>query len=225
MVAVPPPIVQYPGIGGVVSTGVILGAAAAAPPPPPPAPPAPPAVAAGFPPRIITLLENGLLRYTNSQISYPYKIILVDIDPNIIAGRAVAGGGYPWRNIPAASPLYPVGYDEVETVLLEGTTDALMVAIVGYFAPNRNRDIREIYGQTEHFADGQALECSSSPITNNLTFMYWISNISSWDLGNGPPRFQIIRARPDNGADTPLPGGEAFSYIQTLIIDDPDPLT
>ena len=68
---------------------------------------------ATFPPRIITLLENALLRYMNSQISYPYKIILVEIDPNIIAGRAVAGGGYPWRNIPAAPPPYPVGYEEV----------------------------------------------------------------------------------------------------------------
>ena len=131
---------------------------------------APPAVAAGFLPRIITLLENALLRYTYSEMSYPYKIILVDIDPNMIAGRVVAGGGYPWRNIPAAPPPYPVGYDEVETVLVESTTDALMMAIVGYFAPNRNRDIREIYGQTGDFADGQALECPSSPITNNLTF-------------------------------------------------------
>ena len=190
-----------------VPTGVIHGAAAAAPPPPPPAPPAPPAVTAGFPPRIITLLENALLRYTNSQISYPYKIILVDIDPNIIAGRAVAEGGYPLRNITAAPPPYPVGYDEVETVLVEGTTDALMMAIVGYFAPNRNRDIKEIYGQTGEFADSQALECPSSPIPNNLTFMYWISNISSWDLGNGQPRVQIIPARPDNGVDTSLPEG------------------
>ena len=144
VVAVPPPIVQYPVMGGVVPAGVIPGAAAAAPPPPPPAPPAPPAVTAGFPPRIITLLENALLRYTNSQISYPYKIILVGINPNIIAGRAVAGGGYFWRNITAAPPPYPVGYDVVETVLVEGTTDALMIAIVGYFAPNRNKDIKEI---------------------------------------------------------------------------------
>ena len=144
VVAVPPLIGQYSGIGGVVPAGVILGAAAATPPLPPPAPPDPPAVAAGFPPRIITLLENALLGYTNSHISYPYKIILIDIDPNIIAGRAVAGGGYLWRNIPAAPPPYPVGYDEVKTVLVEGTTDALMIAIVGYFTPNRNRDIREI---------------------------------------------------------------------------------
>ena len=52
------------------------------------------------------------------------------------------------EKIPAAPPPYPVGYEEVETVLVEGTSNALMMAIVGYFAPNRNRDIREIYGQT-----------------------------------------------------------------------------
>ena len=95
MVAVPPPMVQYSGIGGVVPARVLLGAAAATPTPLQPAPHAPPPVAAGFPPKIITLLENALPRYTNSQISYPYKIILVDIDPNIIAGQAVAGGAYP----------------------------------------------------------------------------------------------------------------------------------
>ena len=214
-------MVQYPGIGGAVPAGVIPGAATAAPPAPPPTPPAPLAVAAGFPPRIITLSENALLGYTYSQTSYPYKIIFVGIDPNIIACWALAWEGYSWRNIPAATPPYPVGYDEVEAVLVEGTTDDLMMTIVGYFAPNRNRDIREIYGQTGDFADGQAFECPSSPITNNLTFMYWISNIWSWELGNGPARVQIIRAWPDNGADTPLPGGEPFSYI---VINPPLPV-
>ena len=145
VVAVPPPIIQYPVIGGVVPVRIILGAATAAPPPPPLAPPTPPAVAAEFLLRIITLLENTILRYTNSQISFLYKIILVYINTNIIIGRAVAGGEYTWRNIPPASPPYLVGYDEVETVLVERTTDAMMMAIGEYFTSNPNRDIREIY--------------------------------------------------------------------------------
>ena len=44
VVAVPPPIFQYSGIGAVIPAGVVPGPAAAAPPPPPP--PVAPAVAA-----------------------------------------------------------------------------------------------------------------------------------------------------------------------------------
>lgn len=76
---------------------------------------------------------------------------MVEIDPSILVNRInIAGGAqrYPWRivpPIPIGGP-YPVGFHEVETVLMAGTKEALLSAIVSNFPLNRNRTIREIYG-------------------------------------------------------------------------------
>ena len=69
--------------------------------------------------------------------------------------------GYPLRVMPVvpAGAAYPVGYEEAESVLVQGTTLALMTAIVGNFPPHRNQNIREIYGQMGGFVDGVILEC------------------------------------------------------------------
>lgn len=80
-------------------------------------PPATPA-AISLPPAGVALLKNALQRYLHShtpQISYPYQIILVEIDPDIISGGVIAAGvagGYSWRIVPAVPPssVYPVGY-------------------------------------------------------------------------------------------------------------------
>ena len=108
-------------------------------------------------PRWVQLRYFVFIRYihpTPSQIFYPYRIVLEDIDPKRIAGRIAGGaGGYPWRVVPAVprGGAFPPGYKEAETVLTEGTTAALLTAIVGNFRPRRNRMVRQIYGQTAAF--------------------------------------------------------------------------
>ena len=145
--------------------------------PPAPPPPLAPPVAAALPAGTIALLENALIRFfhpTPSQLFYPYRIILVDIDPIRIVGRIAGGaGGYPWRVVPAVpyGGAFPTGYKEAETVLTEDTPDALLAAIVGNFRTHRNRMVRQIYGQTAAFRDGNALDCPNIQITNHLTFM------------------------------------------------------
>ena len=78
----------------------------------------------------------------------------MDIDPLRIAGRIANGaGGYPWRVGPAVphGGLFPLSYKEAETLLMEGTPDAHICAILGNFRTHRNRMVRQIYGQTAAF--------------------------------------------------------------------------
>ena len=224
---VPPPVVP-PGPPPVVPPGPPPVVPPPVVPPPVVPPPAPPAVLP-FPPATVTLIHNALLRYLHPAsvwVYYPYRIIVVEIDPRRIAGRVLGAGGvqqYPWRTLPAV-PLggaYPAGYNEVETVLTGGTTAALLTSIVGNFPRNRNRVIREIYGQTSDFRDGIALDCPNIQITNHLTFMDWLSRLSGLiDV----PRVQVIRARGDGGIDSPPPGAGAHIYINPTVLNDPPAL-
>ena len=66
------------------------------------------------------------------------------------------------------------------------------MAIVGNFARNRNRRIREIYDQTADFVDGIAAERPSIQTTNRLTFVDWLP---SWAIGHQALGVQVIRAR------------------------------
>ena len=78
----------------------------------------------------------------------------MDIDPLRIAGRIASGaGGYPWWVGPAVphGGLFPKWYKEAETLLMEGTPDAHICAILGNFRTHRNRMVRQIYGQTAAF--------------------------------------------------------------------------
>ena len=134
----------------------------------------------------------------------------------------VSKGGYPWRVVPAVPPggVYPVGYSEADTVLTLPTHKALMTAIVSHFAANRNRRIREIFGQTADFEDGADLECVNIQITNRLSLQHWISQLPSWAVGTHTPRIQVVRARtvqPGGPPDTPA--GE-FRYIDPRLTHD-----
>ena len=182
------------------------------PPAPAPAPAPIPPVIGPLPQATLTLLDNALRRYLNpplSQICYTYRICIVDIDPDTLANRVVLAGGvqkYPCRIVPAV-PLggpYPVGFEEVETVLMQETKEALLSAIIGNFPGNRNRTIREIHGQTSDFAVGASILCSNIQITNQLTFQDWLSRLPS--PGNYIPRIQLIRS--------PIPGGPPNSPPQ-----------
>ena len=181
-----------------------------------------PPVAAALPAGTIVLLVNVLIRFihpTPSQLFYPYMIILVDIDPLRIAGRIASGaGGYLWQVVPAVphGGAFPPGYKEAETVLTKGTPDALLAAIVGNFCTHRNRMVRQIYGQTAAFQDGNALDCPNIQITNHLTFMDWLSPLPGLDHA---PRVQVVRARGGGILDTP--GG--LVYVNTHAVDSPPP--
>ena len=160
-VAMQPPIIQAPVPSDHAAHTPPPPAPTLAPPPapPPPAPPPPlaPPVSSALLAGTIALLENALIRFihpTPSQLFYPYRIILVDIDPLRIAGRIANGaGGYPWRVGPAVphGGLFPLSYKEAETLLMEGTPDAHICAILGNFRTHRNRMVRQIYGQTAAF--------------------------------------------------------------------------
>ena len=132
------------------------------------------------------------------QIFYPLRVIMVDIDPHLIAGRVLGVGGvrvYPWRVVPtdALSGMYPTGYSEAETALPLGTTTALLRTIVGNFRHNRNRIIREIHGQVVYLPYGIALDCPNVQITNYLMIIYWLSRVSG--LVNYVHMVQVIRNR------------------------------
>ena len=149
----------------------------------------------------------------------------MEIDPHLIAGRVLGAGvqGYPWRTLPAV-PLggaYPVGYNVAETVLTAGTSTALLTSIAGNLRANRNWPMREIYGQTSDFQDGVALDCPNILITNQLSFMDWLSRLP---LGNFVPRIQVIRARGGGHPDTPPPGAGAHTYINPNQLNNPAPL-
>lgn len=90
----------------------------------------------------------------------------------------------------------------MQTVLMAGTKDALLSAIIGNFPRNRIRTIREIHGQTSDFAVGASTLCSNIQITNELTFLDWLSRLPS--PGNYVPRIQVIRTRiPGGPPDSP----------------------
>ena len=91
---------------------------------------------------MVALLQRALTRYLYPplEVIFPFRVTLVEIDPDTIAGRVVVGGvpgGYPWRVVPAAPTggPYPIGYDEADTVLAAPTLAALMTAIADNFAP------------------------------------------------------------------------------------------
>ena len=92
----------------------------------------------------------------------------MDIDSLRIAGRIAGGaGGYPWWVVPAVphGGAFPPRYKEAETVLTKGTPDALIAAIVRNFRTHRNRMVRQIYGQTAAFLNGNALDCPHTSAT------------------------------------------------------------
>ena len=106
----------------------------------------------------------------------------MEIDPRLADRVAGAGGAqvYPWRCCqpsPREGHTPRSNYEEVETVLVDNTTDALRMAIAGHFDANRNRANREIHGQTSDFANGAALECPHLEINNRLTYEDWISRL------------------------------------------------
>ena len=144
--------------------------------PPPVVPPPAPEV---LPPATIQLLDNVLQRYLDTTvpyITYPYWIVSREIDPDIIRSRVVVdrvAGRYQWRVMSAvpAGGTYPVGYQEVETVLVHATISGLMMAILGSFSPNRGQTIRQVSGQTGDFLDWAVEECPNIEITDQLTLM------------------------------------------------------
>ena len=144
----------------------------------------------------------------------------MDIDPLRIAERIPGrAGGYPWRVVSAVphGGSFPPRYKKAETVLTEGTPNALITAIVGNFHPHRNTIVRQIYGQTAGFRDGNTLDCPNIQITNHLTFMDWLSRL----LGLiHAPRVQVLRACSGGILDTP--GG--LVYVNTHAVDSPPPL-
>ena len=91
---------------------------------------------------------------------------------------------------------------------------------------NRNNMIREIYWQTGSFADGVDVECPNIQITNQVSFINWISRLPSWTFGIHIPRVQIIRERAGGAGppDTPPRGGGAHDSIDPTTIEDPGPL-
>ena len=98
----------------------------------------------------------------------------MDIDPLRIAGRIPGrAGGYTWQVVSAVphGGACPPQYKKAETVLTEGTPNALITATVGNFHPHRNMIVRQIYGQIAGFRDGNTLDCPNIQITNHLTFM------------------------------------------------------
>lgn len=64
--------------------------------------------------------------------------------------------------------VYPVGYRAVETVLLQGTTEALLLltAIVGKAL--WRIEIRNLRSDRQTFADGIVVECSSLSVFHGL---------------------------------------------------------
>ena len=60
--------------------------------------------------------------------------------------------------------------------------------------------VRQFYGQTAAFQDGNALDCSNIQITNHLTFMDWLSCLLSLDHAL---RVQVVRARGGGILDSP----------------------
>jgi hypothetical protein len=248
-VAMPPPLIQAPGpsVPAVAPAGIVPPAGGIVPPaggivppvvPPPPAggivPPVvrpPPPAGALLPPGTVALLNNALIRYlhpSTGQINYPYRIMLVEIDPLRIGGKIVDARGvlrYPWRVIPPVAPgeAYPAGYRETESVLTAPTTAALLMSIVGNFPTNRNRVIREIYGQTAIFLDNVSQDCQNIQITNELTFFHWLSRLPGLDHCV-PTRVQVVRARGGGRPETPLPGARAHTFIDPAPLNDPSPL-
>lgn len=65
---------------------------------------------------------------------------------------------------------YPLWYNEVETMLVDNTIDALRMAIVGHFLANRMRQIWKIYEQTLDFPNGAAPDCTHLAIINRLVY-------------------------------------------------------
>ena len=115
-----------------------------------------------------------------------------------------------------------MGFEEVETVIMQGTRDALLSAIIGNFPRNRNRKIREIHGQTSDFAVGASTFCSNIQITNQLTFQDWLSLLPS--PGNYIPRIQLIRSRIPGGPPDSPPLGPSESILQAELKDIPGEL-
>ena len=78
--------------------------------------------------------------------------------------------------------IYPIRYQEVETVLVHATTTSLIMAILGSFSPNRGRMIWQASRQTGDFLNGAVEECPNIEITDQLLLMNWISLLPSWAL-------------------------------------------
>ena len=132
----------------------------------------------------------------------------------MVAGVA---GGYQWRVVPRvpAGGAYPIGYQEVETVLVHATTPGLKMAISVSFSPNRGRMIRQVSGQTGDFLHEAVEECPNIEIADQLSLMNWISLLPSWAPDtNKPSRIQVIRACAGGQGppDTLPPAGGAFHY-------------
>ena len=168
------------------------------------------------------LLQSALYRYLliPLEISYPYRIILVDIYPDAIAGRVfVAGvpGGYQWR---AAGGAFPVRYSEVQTVLTQATPAALLLAIAANFPANRQRRIRAIFGQTADFLDGADLECPCMQLTHRHSMVDWVSQLRSWAVGITLLRVQVVRARVIRPPDST---GGVYTYINMANVANPTP--
>lgn len=87
----------------------------------------------------IELLESTLKRYLDpsTPVNYLYRTILIEIDIQSV-GRIVGAWGmqvYPYRLQPTIPNrgAYPLIYDEVETMLVNNTIDALLMAIGCHF--------------------------------------------------------------------------------------------
>jgi hypothetical protein len=103
---------------------------------------------------------------------------------------------------------------------MQGNPRSLFTTIAGNITGNRR--IQQIYGQTADFEDGAVLECPNIQITNQLTFMDWVAQLSWTTAGNYMARVQIVRGRALGGPpDTPPRGGEVLSYFSTTIIPRP----
>ena len=81
-----------------------------------------------------------------------------------------------------AGSIYPIRYQEVETVLVHATTPTLIMAILGSFCTNSGWMIWQAFGQTGDFLNGVVEECPNIEITDQLSLMNWISLLLSWAL-------------------------------------------
>ena len=168
------------------------------------------------------LLESALCRYLliPPEISYPYRIILVDIDPDAIAGRVVVAGvpgGYQWQ---AAGGAFLVEYSEVQTVLTQATPAALLLAIAANFPANRQRTIRAIFGQTAEFLNGADFEYPCMQLTYQYSMVDWVSQLRSWAVGITLPKVQVVRAQVIRPPDSL---GGVYTYINMANVANTTP--
>ena len=112
----------------------------------------------------------------------------------------------PLRVLPAVHPVgtYPLGYDEVESLVVDNTIDALPMAIAGHFPTNRRQQILEIRAQTFDFPHGATLYYPHLAINNWLPYEDRLSRLPS--QRGYIVRIQIIRSRGGAADSSPALG-------------------